>query len=159
MISRSFAACAALAAATMMPSALAAGEESGNGTNNTIDKLMMFSVAVSNMPAARAFYVDKLGMKVASDNRRTDDHWWVSLTPPEGGPSIVLTTYHENMKPGTMKLYFATSDVAAAHERLGAKGVKVDEVKDDLFGPGSGVRWFSLEDPDGNQVLLVQATR
>ncbi|MGA3024866.1 MAG: VOC family protein [Bryobacteraceae bacterium] len=58
-----------------------------------------------------------------------------------------------------MKLYFATSDVAAAHEELSLKGVKVNEVKDDRYGSGSGVNWFSLEDPDGNQVLLVQATR
>lgn len=159
MTGRTFAVFAALAATTVMPSALAAGKDTGNDMKNTIDRLMMFSVAVSNMPAAKAFYVDKLGLKVASDNRRNDDHWWVSLTSPEGGPSIVLTTYRENMKPGTMKLYFATSDVAAAHEELGSKGVRVNEVKDDLFGPGSGVKWLSLEDPDGNQVLLVQAPR
>ena len=56
------------------------------------------------------------------------------------------------MTPGTMNLYFPTADVAAAHKELSAKGVKVNEVKDDLFGPGSGVKWFNLEDPDGNQV-------
>jgi hypothetical protein len=82
---------------------------------------------------------------------------WTSLTLPEGGASITLATAHENMKPGAMKLYFATSDVAAAHKELSAKGAKVNEVKDDLFGPGSGVRWFNLEDPEGNQVLPVQA--
>ena len=36
------------------------------------------------------------------------------------------------MKPGTMSVYFATSDVAAAHKELSDKGVKVNEVKDDL---------------------------
>jgi predicted enzyme related to lactoylglutathione lyase len=56
-----------------------------------------------------------------------------------------------------MALYFATSDIAAAHQELGAKGIKVSEVGDDLFGPGSGVKWFNLEDPDGNRVHLVQA--
>jgi hypothetical protein len=45
----------------------------------------------------------------------------------------------------------------AAHTDLSAKGAKVNEVKNDLFGPGSGVKWFNVEDPDGNQVLLVQA--
>ncbi len=40
------------------------------------------------------------------------------------------------MSPGAMKLYFATSDVGAAHKELSAKGAKVNEVKDDLFGPG-----------------------
>ena len=122
----------------------------------TIDKLMMFSMSVTDMPKAKAFYEDKLGLKVTSDYRKDDDHWWVSLILPEGGASITLTTVQENMKPGTMKLYFATSDVAVAHEELSAKGVKVNGVKDDLFGPGSGVKWFNLADPDGNQVLLVQ---
>ena len=52
---------------------------------------------------------------------------------------MTLTTAHENMKPGTMKLYFASSDVTAAHKELSAGEAKVNEVKDDLFGPGSGV--------------------
>jgi len=124
-----------------------------------VDKLMMFSVPVSDMSKAKAFYVDKLGLKVTNDHRLDNEHWWVSLALPEGGTSIILTTVHENMKPGTMKLYFVTSDVIAAHNELGAKGAKLDDVKDDLFGPGSGVKWLHVEDPDGNQVLLVQATR
>jgi len=123
---------------------------------HAIDKVMMFSIAVTDMPRAKAFYSDKLGLKVTSDNRRDDQNWWVAMALPEGGTSVILTTFHENMKPGTMKLYFTTSDVAGAHTELSAKSAKVNEVKNDLFGPGSGVKWFSLEDPDGNQVLLVQ---
>ena len=158
---------AALAASAMMPSAFAATSNATDSTDrretenmkNTVDRLMMFSVAVSDMPAAKAFYVDKLGLKVVSDHRINDAHWWLSLTPPEGGANITLTTSHENMKPGAMKMYFATADVAEAHKELGSKGVKVNEIKDDLYGPGSGVKWFNLEDPDGNQLLLVQAPR
>jgi catechol 2,3-dioxygenase-like lactoylglutathione lyase family enzyme len=121
------------------------------------NKLMRFKMAVSDMPKAKAFYADKLGLKVESDYRRDDHNWWVSLTPTEGGPSIVLSTTHENMKPGTMSLYFASSDIAAAHKELSTKGAKANEVKDELYGPGSGVKWFNLDDPDGNQVFLVQA--
>jgi len=119
------------------------------------NKLMRFKMAVSDMPKAKAFYVDKLGLKAESDHRRDDHNWWVSLTT-EGGTSIVLSTAHENMKPGTMSLYFASPDVTAAHKELSAKGARVNEVKDDLYGPGSGVKWFNLEDPDRNQVFLVQ---
>jgi catechol 2,3-dioxygenase-like lactoylglutathione lyase family enzyme len=122
-----------------------------------VDKLMMFKMAVNDMPKAKALYVDKLGLKVETDHRRDDHNWWVSLTPNEGGASIVLTTSHENMKPGTMSLYFASLNLAAAHMDLSAKGAQVNEIKDDLYGPGSGVRWFNLEDPDGNQIFLVQA--
>jgi catechol 2,3-dioxygenase-like lactoylglutathione lyase family enzyme len=122
-----------------------------------VNKLMRFKMAVSDMPKAKALYVDKLGLKVESDYRRDDHNWWVSLTPNDDGTSIVLTTAFENMKPGTMSIYFASKDVAAAHKDLSAKGAQVNEVRDDLYGPGSGVKWFNLEDPDGNQVFLVQA--
>ena len=122
-----------------------------------VDRLMRFKMAVSDMPNAKAFYADKLGLKVETDYRRDDHNWWVSLTLPESGASIVLTTAHENMKPGTMSLYFASSNVTGSHKELTAKGAAVNEVKDDLYGPGSGVKWFNVEDPDGNQVFLVQA--
>ncbi len=56
-----------------------------------------------------------------------------------------------------MTLYFATSDIVAAHKELSVKGIKVNKIKDDLYGPDSGVKWFNLEDPDGNQVFIVQA--
>jgi catechol 2,3-dioxygenase-like lactoylglutathione lyase family enzyme len=68
-----------------------------------------------------------------------------------------LTTFHENAKPGTMTLWFATSDLGAAHKALRGKGVKVSEINDDLHGPGSGVKWFNFMDPDGNLIHLEQA--
>jgi catechol 2,3-dioxygenase-like lactoylglutathione lyase family enzyme len=122
-----------------------------------VKKLMMIAVAVSDMPKAKAFYSDKLGLKATTDYRQDDDHWWVSLNLPEGGVTITLTTFHGNAKPGTMTLWFATSDITAAHKDLGAKGVKVSEIGDDLHGPGSGVKWFNFKDPDGNLVHLEQA--
>lgn len=118
-------------------------------------QLLMLSVAVTDMNKAVAFYGGKLGLEVASDYSQDDDNRWVSLSFA-GGISITLTTHQENMKPGTMKLYFGTSDVAAAHKELVAKGSKPGEIKDDLYGHGSGVKWLALQDPDGNQVLPVE---
>ena len=124
-----------------------------------VNKLMMLSINVRDMPKAKAFYVDKLGLKVTTDYRQDENNWWVSLAPAEDGTSITLSraTGFENMKPGTLTVYFETSDIAAAHKELSDKGVKVNEIKDDLFGRGSGVKWFNLEDPDGNRVFLAQA--
>jgi predicted enzyme related to lactoylglutathione lyase len=121
-----------------------------------IDRFLMFIMIVSDMPRAQAFYADTLGLKITKNYRQDDDHWWVSLTPPEGEITITITTYHENIKPGTMTLYFSTSDLTAAHKQLNEKGVKVNEIKDNLYGPGSGVKWFNIKDPDENQVILVQ---
>jgi len=117
---------------------------------------MMLAVAVNDMPKAKEFYSDKLGLKIMSDYRQDDDHWWVALTLPEDRVTITLTTFHENVKPGAMKLWFGTSDITAAHKELSNKGVKVSEIGDDLHGPGSGVKWFSFKDPDSNQVILEQ---
>ena len=122
-----------------------------------VNKLTMFQMAVSDMPKAKEFYADKLGMKVMKDYRQDDDNWWVSLNAPEGDTTITLTTYKSRMKLGTLTLYFVTSDVTAAHEELKTKGVDVKDVMDDLYGPGSGVKFFQLEDPDGNLIHIAAA--
>ncbi len=122
-----------------------------------INKLMMLAIVVSDMPKAKGFYSEKLGLKVISDNRQSDDRWWVALTLPEGGVTITLTTYHEKAKLGAMTLWFATPNIAAAHEELSGKGVKVSKIGDDLHGPGSGTKWFNFKDPDGNLIHIEQA--
>jgi predicted enzyme related to lactoylglutathione lyase len=120
------------------------------------EKILMLQMAVTEMAKAKEFYAEKLGWSVTKDYGQGDRHW-VSLELPGGGTSLTLTTMHGHMKPGTMTLYLSTSNIEAAHDELKAKGVNVNEVKDDLYGRGSGVKWFSLSDPDGNQWLMVQS--
>ena len=125
-----------------------------------INKFTMVSMLVSDMKKAKEFYVEKLGLEVATDYRQNDNNWWVTLTFPGGGASITLarssTTSNEPPKPGTMSFYFSTSDVAAAHKALHEKGVTTSEIRNDLYGPGSGVKFFQLQDPDGSQVTFAQ---
>src|SRR3569832_907441 len=98
-----------------------------------VNKFTMLMLTVSDMPKAKAFYADQLGLNVVTDYRRDDDNWWVSLTPPEGGVTITLSTYRENAKPGgTVSIYFATSDIDASHQDLSGKGAKVSDVQNDL---------------------------
>jgi catechol 2,3-dioxygenase-like lactoylglutathione lyase family enzyme len=124
------------------------------------NKLTMVSVVVSDMKKAKEFYAEKLDLEVATDYRQNDDNWWVTLTLPGGGASITLarssTTSNEPPKPGTLGFYLSTSDIAAAHKELSEKGVNPSEVRDNLYGPGSGVKFFQLQDPDGNQVTFAQ---
>ena len=120
------------------------------------EKILMVMMAVTDMAKAKAFYAEQLGFQVTTDYGQGDQHW-VTLQPPGGGPSLTLSTLHGNMRPGTMRLYLATSNIEAAYNELKAKGVKVNEVKDDLYGPGSGVKWFDLRDPDGNLWQVVQS--
>ncbi len=123
----------------------------------TVSKLMMLAIPVSDMPKAKAFYEGKLGLKTTADYRQDDDHWWVSVALPEGGVTMTLTTFHANAAPGTLTLWLATPDLSAAHKELSGKGVKVSDIGDDLHGPGSGVKWFNFKDPDGNLIHLEQA--
>jgi len=122
-----------------------------------INKFMMLQIAVSDMPKAKEFYADKLDLKITKDYRMDDENWWVELALPEGGVHVTLTTHHDHMKPGTMTLYFATQDIAAAHEQLKDKGVDVSDVQDDLHGPGSGTKWFNFKDQDGSLIHVEQA--
>lgn len=123
--------------------------------NQIVDRLTMFTLAVSDMPKAKAFYADTLGLKITKDYRQDDQNWWVTLTSQEGGISINLARYGDQiMKPDAVGLYFKTSDVASAHQELSRKGAKVTDIQEDLFGPGSNVKFFQLADPDGTQVTL-----
>jgi catechol 2,3-dioxygenase-like lactoylglutathione lyase family enzyme len=124
-----------------------------------VNRFIMVSIAVRDMKKAREFYAEKLGLEVATDYRRSDDNWWVTLTLPGGGTALTLarsSSVKKTTEPGTLSFYLSTSDIAAAHKELNEKGIKTNEIKDDLYGPGSGVKWFNLDDPDGNQVLVAQ---
>ncbi len=125
-----------------------------------VTKLSMVSVVVSDMKKAKEFYAEKLGLEVATDYRQNDDNWWVTLILPSGGASLTLarssTTSNEPPQPGTVGLYLSTSDIVAAHYELEEKGIKPGEVRDNLYGPGSGVKFFQIKDPDGNQVTFAQ---
>lgn len=122
----------------------------------------MFSITVGNMKKSKAFYADTLGLKVTKDYREDDDNWWVQLEFPGGGAWLTLgraANYgaDEALKPGMVGLYLETEDVEKAHEALSKKGVKVRDIQDDLFGPGSGVKFFNIEDPDGNSINVLQS--
>lgn len=122
------------------------------------NKIMMCAVNVSDMAKSKEFYAEKLGLTISTEYRQDDDNWWVTLALPEGGATLTLSRASvspESIKSGTLAVYLETSDVEAAHKELAGK-VKAEDVQNDLFGPGSGVKWFNVEDPDGTRVFLVQ---
>ncbi len=108
------------------------------------EKILMVMMSVTDMAKAKAFYAEQLGWSVTQDYGQGDQHW-VTLSLPGGGATLTLSTMHGKMKPGTMTLYLSTSDIEATYNDLKAKG------------PGSGVKWFNLHDPDENRWLVVQS--
>jgi len=62
---------------------------------------------------------------------------------PDHGRLLLLTfsrasAFPESIKPGTLSLYFETPDIVASHKEISEEGVEVNDIRDDLFGPGSG---------------------
>lgn len=129
-------------------------------STGVVSKFMMITINVGSIPKSKNFYADILGLRITTDYRIDDDNWWVTLAFPEGGPSITLArsgVFPDNVKPETMSLYFETSNVFDAHRELINDVPGVNDIQDDLFGPGSGVKFFNFKDPDGNLIHIVQA--
>jgi predicted enzyme related to lactoylglutathione lyase len=124
--------------------------------NKTIDKILMFNIGVSDIDKSKEFYLDRLGLNVIRDIGQGNMHF-VTLGLPGGGTSIVLTTAYGNFKPGTMVIQFSTSDIQAAYKQMNTKDTKATgPILDDFHCPGSGVKGFQIDDPDGNHLFIVQ---
>lgn len=125
----------------------------------TANKLMMVTINVGDMTKSKEFYVDKLGFAISTEYRMDDDNWWITLALPEGGASLTLSRSSaaaENAQLSKVSVYFETSDVDATHKELSDKDLEIDEVQDDLFGPGSAVKWLNVKDPDENVIFFAQ---
>jgi catechol 2,3-dioxygenase-like lactoylglutathione lyase family enzyme len=124
----------------------------------SIGRLTQLMMGVADMEESKRFYAEVLGFAVTQDYGKGDAHW-VNVSLPDGGVTLTLTTYLDNhLQPGTMSLYLATPDIQQAFDELTATGVKpTDQIADDLYGPGSGVKWFRFADPDRNVLTIAQA--
>ena len=123
------------------------------------NKLMMCSINVADMAKSKNFYVTKLGFGIATEYRQDDDNWWTTLALPDGGTTLTLSRTSVSLEPvkaNTLAMYFEVTDIEAAHKEVAGNDIETDGVQDDLFGPGSGVKWFSAKDPDGNQVMFAE---
>ena len=115
--------------------------------------VVMFTVA--DQDAALAFYTDKLGWEVRSDMRfgEGDAARWLEVAPPTSTARLALNPPMAG-EPGGGSIGVETKDVDAEHERLrGTEGVDVDA---QLMDAPGAPRMFSLRDPDGNHIWVVE---
>jgi catechol 2,3-dioxygenase-like lactoylglutathione lyase family enzyme len=123
--------------------------------------ISLVSVPVTDQDRAKEFYVDKLGFTVKFDfvmdaaeaGSAGAEARWVMLTPPGGGADITLVTWFgDTTPPGSAKLSVTCDDADATYAELAARGVQPNnEVEEAPWG-----RWFGVDDPDGNNWLVVQ---
>ena len=118
-------------------------------------KLELVPIPVTDVDRAKAFYADRLGFVVDVDVQPAEGVRVVQLTPPGSACSIGLGTGFSAYggAPGSVRgLHLVVADIESARAELIGRGADVGELVD----VGGGVRYASLEDPDGNTLTLQE---
>jgi predicted enzyme related to lactoylglutathione lyase len=108
---------------------------------------------VSDQDRAKKFYSETPGFGIVA-NTSMGDQRWVQLALPGGGAAITLVTWFPTMPPGSMKgLVLACEDVDATYAEYVERG---GEVKNPVQDAEWGARWFAIDDPDGNGIVIQE---
>jgi len=125
--------------------------------STTISNIGVAMFTISDQDAAIDYYTNTLGWELRSDVPFGDEggNRWVEVAPPGSGARLALNPPMGG-QPGGSAIGVETPDVNAEYERLKAiEGVKTGEP---MGGEGPVPRMFSVEDPDGNHIWVVQAS-
>jgi catechol 2,3-dioxygenase-like lactoylglutathione lyase family enzyme len=132
------------------------GMASNTQTSTTITNLGVAMFSVADQDAALAFYTEKLGFEVRSDDRFGEDgeHRWLEVAPPGSTARLALNPPMGG-QPGGGGIGVETPDVLGEHSRLSAIG-GIDIDPEPMRTPGAPLL-FMLRDPDGNTIAVVEA--
>ena len=109
------------------------------------------SIPVTDQDRALAFYIEKLGFRLVTDQPFNAEQRWIELGVLGADTRIVLFRFGDSMKPGgQMNITFWTDDVEGTARELKSKGVEfVMEPKRESWGTAA-----AFKDLDGNIFLL-----
>jgi len=130
---------------------------SNSHTPTTIVNIGVAMFTIADQDAAIAYYTQTLGWELRADVPFGDDggHRWVEVAPPGSTARLALNPPMGEWGPGGSAVGVETPDVDAEHARLQAiEGVRTGEM---MGGEGPVPRMFSIEDPDGNHIWVVQS--
>src|SRR5262245_61496653 len=104
------------------------------------------TIPVIDQDRALAFYTEKLGFRVMTDQAYNDEQRWIELGVRDADTRIVLFKFGESVKPGRMNVTFWSEDVVGSAGELKSKGVQfVMEPKREDWGTAA-----AFEDSEGN---------
>lgn len=117
-----------------------------------ISHVKFVGVPVRDQDRALAFYTEKLGFRVATDQPMGGGQRWIELRLGSAETRLVLFTPegHEDRVGTFWNGSLACDDVEKTYRELTAKGVAFD-------GPPKKEPWgtyTTFRDPDGNQFVL-----
>lgn len=117
-----------------------------------ITAIKFVSVPVHDQDRALAFYTEKLGFTVATDQPFGDKQRWIELKVAGSPTRFVLFTPdgHEDRIGGFQPISFLSNDVEKTYEELSGRGV-------DFTAPPAKQPWgtfATFKDSEGNQFVL-----
>ena len=118
-----------------------------------IKRIKFISIPVLDQERALAFYTEKLGFKVFTDQPFNDKQRWIELTIPGAATSVVLFTPEgqENRIGTFLNSSWEVDDVAKTYQELAANGVE-------FHGPPQIQPWGTfvmMKDSEGNSICLA----
>ncbi len=118
-----------------------------------IDQIKFVSVPVRDQDRALAFYRDKLGFKVKTDQPFDDKQRWIELKIPGAETGVVLFTPdgQEDRIGSFFNGSLACDDIRKTYEELKARGVEfTGEPKSEHWGT-----FAIFKDSEGNSFVLA----
>jgi lactoylglutathione lyase len=110
------------------------------------------AVPVADPERAIAFYVGTLGLEKRRDAVFGQGMRWIEVAPVGAATTIALAPPGDLATGVDTGIRLTAADCAAVHEALRSRGAAVDEI---LRWPGVPPM-FSLRDPDGNTLYIVE---
>jgi len=117
-----------------------------------ITQIKFVSVPVRDYDRSIAFFTEKLGFRVTTDQRFGENQRWVELkiAGAETGLALFTPPGHESRIGTFVPLSLQCDNVQKTFEELKARGVEfVQEVKAESWGSSA-----IFKDPDGNQFVM-----
>lgn len=122
-------------------------------TPTTISNIGVAMFTVADQDAAISFYTQTLGWELRADVPIGEGNRWIEVAPP-GSTARLAVNPPMRSEPGGGSIGVETPDVEAEYARASAlEGVTVGEM---IGGEGPVPRMFSMQDPDGNYIWVVQ---
>ena len=119
----------------------------------SISQIRTIAVPTTDQTRSLAFYTEILGFEKTLDAPFGPGQRWIEVTPPGGGTTIALPPQGDAPVGIDTGIRLETNDAEADHEALKAGGADIDA--DVLRYPGVPPM-FTLRDPDGNTLYVVQ---
>jgi lactoylglutathione lyase len=122
-----------------------------NMTRSRITAVGTIGIPVRDQDRALAFYTGTLGLELRLDTIVGRERW-IEVAPPGSTTTLALVRGPNQVRMGVdVQVRLTTDDIEAEHADLLQRGVDVDEQIRHLPMPA-----FTLRDPDGNRIVIVE---